>query len=116
MSTPARAPLPVPTMMDMGSLIPKGAGHAMNQYSVNDGKKYRGAGTKTTAERDRSGEKDSDTGDEVGGKRVGKLLDGSASPLRFADHLHDLGQEGLARRSARIGNYQFDLYGSSVVA
>src|SRR5712691_6757834 len=93
-STPAWAPRPTPTMIDIGVASPSAHGQAMISTLT--------AATSPTANRpSREGDQrhENDGGHEPAGNLVGKPLDRRARALRRRHHLHDPGQHGVAADS-----------------
>ncbi len=98
MRTPADAPRPTPTMIDMGVASPRAHGHAMisTATAFTRACASRGSGPKNAQARKVATESADDGGDEPPRDHVGEALDGRPAPLRLAHHLDDLGEQRVA--------------------
>ena len=97
-STPACAPRPTPTMIDIGVARPSAHGQAMisTVTAATSPNAKRGSGPKA-AQAAKASERNGDHGrHEPAGDLVGEPLDRRARALRFRDHLDDLRQHGVA--------------------
>ena len=97
-STPACAPRPTPTMIDIGVAKPERAGAGDDQHA-HRGDEAEGK-ARLRPERRPGGEGDQRHRDhrrhEPAGDLVGQALDRRAAALRLRHHLHDLGQQRVA--------------------
>ena len=96
-STPTLAPFPVATMIDMGVARPSAHGHAMirTETALTSACAMRGSGPTSAQTTNASTAAADHGGHEVGGHGVGQALDRRAASLRFADHAHDLREQGV---------------------
>ncbi len=87
-STPAVAPRPVPTMIDIGRGQPQRAGAGDDQHGhgaeQGGGQSRLGTDDRPDDERDHGG--GHDRRHEIGGRHVGDPLDGRSASLGLADH------------------------------
>ena len=97
-STPACAPRPTPTMIDIGVARPSAQGQAM--ISTRDGGDQRIGEARLRPEHRPGGEGEQRDRDhrrhEPAGDLIGEALDRRARALRGRDHLHDLRQQRVA--------------------
>ena len=96
--TPAWAPRPVPTMIDIGVASPRAQGQAMisTATALTSAKPIAGAGPKIDHAANVGDGHDHDGRHEPGRDRVHELLDRGARALCFRDHGDDLRQQGIA--------------------
>ena len=97
-STPAWAPRPTPTMIDIGVAEPEGAGAGDDQHADRGDQRIGQARLGPEQQPGDEGDDgdDDDGRHEPGRDLVGQPLDRRAAALRLADHLHDLRQQRLA--------------------
>ena len=97
-STPARAPRPVPTMIDIGVARPSAHGQAMisTATALTSAKPIAGAGPKIAQTTNAATATSDHRRHEPAGDDVGELLDRRARALRLGDHADDLRQQRVA--------------------
>ncbi len=102
-STPAAAPRPVPTMMDIGVARPSAQGQAMISTATAVTQRVRRSGAaaqRRPSRRRRAGGEDH-RGNEIGGDAIGQALDRRAAALGFADHARRFAPAWFRCRRAR---------------
>ena len=96
-STPIVAPLPVPTMIDIGVASPSAHGQAMisTATALTSACASRGSGPTSAQTTNVTAATRDDRRDEVRRPPVGEPLDRRAAALRLADHADDLREQRL---------------------
>ena len=103
-STPASAPRPVPTMIDIGVASPSAHGHAMMRTAIALTSAYasRGSGPSERPHDERDDGNDHDRRHEPPRHRVGETLNRRTRSLRFADHANDLREKRVRADALRL--------------
>ena len=95
--TPAIAPRPVPTMIDIGVARPRAhrAGDDQHRHGIDERVGHPRLGTERRPGDEREDGHEDDDGHEVARDDVGQALDRGLRPLGLADHPHDLREHRL---------------------